>query len=53
MPTSAISAATTAVATPPDHSGLASTWREDLGPGSGLSIGIVICSPHVEQRVLK
>ena len=42
IPTSAISAATTAVAMPPDNSGLASTRRVDSGFGSCLGIGTVI-----------
>ena len=42
IPTSAISAATTAVATPPDHSGLASTRRVGSGSRSCLGIGTVI-----------
>jgi hypothetical protein len=51
MPTSAINAATTAVAAPPDHSALASTRRGPCGGGSALPIGIVIGSPYVEKRV--
>ena len=35
-------AATTAVAMPPDHRGLASTRRVDSGSGSCLGIGTVI-----------
>ena len=42
IPTSAISAATTAVAMPPAHSGLASTRRVDSGSGSCMGIGTVI-----------
>src|SRR5215472_8785844 len=41
IPTSAMSAATTAVATPPDHSAFASTLRAG-GPGSCLGIGTVM-----------
>src|SRR5216683_472357 len=52
MPTRAIRPATTAVATPPDHSCLASTrrWVSSSGSGgSGPRIGIVIGSPYVKQ----
>ena len=51
MPTSAIRPATTAVATPPDHSIFPSTRRCVSSSGSGPRIGIVIGSPYVEQRV--
>src|SRR5271166_5514971 len=56
MPASAISAATTAVAAPPDHSCLASTVR----PGelvrsergsSCLDMGVVIGSPYVDPLI--
>ena len=42
MPTSAISAATTAVAAPPDHRVLLSTRRWISGSGSPVPIGIVM-----------
>ncbi len=56
MPTSAISAATTAVAAPPDHSCLASTVRPDEllrseGGSSGLDMGVVIGSPYVDPLI--
>src|SRR6266849_3511944 len=52
IPTGAIRPATTAVATPPDQSCLASTrrWVSSSGSGgSGPRIGIVIGSPYVKQ----
>jgi hypothetical protein len=46
MPTSAISAATIAVATPPAHSGPGSILRkEPEDESSGLGIGVVIGAP--------
>src|SRR5215831_11343524 len=56
MQTSAISAATSAVATPPDHSCLASMLRlEELlrsgGGSSGLDIGVVIGLPYVDPLI--
>ena len=56
MPASAISAATTAVAAPPDHSCLASTLRpEELlrseGGSSGLNMGVVIGSPYADPLI--
>src|SRR5215471_1436237 len=56
MPATAISAATSAVATPPDHSCLASMLRlEELlrsgGGTSGLDIGVVIGLPHVDPLI--
>src|SRR5215472_7951483 len=42
IPTSAISAATTAVATPPENNAFASTLRVGSGTGSCLGIGTVI-----------
>ena len=58
MPASAISAATSAVATPPDHSCFASMLRveELLRPGGcgspGLDIGTVIGLPYVDPADL-
>src|SRR5215831_16080130 len=56
MPATAISAATSAVATPPDHSCLASMLRlEELlrseGGSSGLNIGVVIGLPYVDPLI--
>src|SRR3974390_2162626 len=56
MPASAISAATTAVAAPPDHSCLASTLRPDEllrseGGSSGLDMGCVIGSLYVDPLI--
>ena len=56
MPASAISAATAAVAAPPDHSCLASTVRpgellRSEGGSSGLDMGVVIGSPYVDPLI--